>query len=67
MSEPTYATTPGPELSKAREALGAGVGQVAAQLGVSRTTVWRLERNPAVSLLMARAYHDALARIAEAH
>jgi len=59
-----YAPTPGPELRHQRLALGAQQKDVAEILGVSRITIYRLERDPHVPFLMARRYLGALTEIA---
>ena len=59
-----FAPTPGSELRQQRLALGAQQKDVAAILGVSRITVYRLERDPGVPYLVARRYLGALTEIA---
>ena len=60
-----FRTYTGSELRAARERLGASVNDVAAELGRSRWTVWRMERAEAQHpWLYAKRYFTALDAIA---
>lgn len=60
-----YAPVPGSELLRKRKALGAQQKLVARLLELDRITVYRIEHNPEVPILLARRYLEALAKIHE--
>jgi transcriptional regulator with XRE-family HTH domain len=59
-----YTPVPGSDLRRRRLALGAQQKEVAAILGLSRISVWRIEQQHAVPVLVARRYLEALQQIA---
>ena len=59
-----YTPTPGSELRRRRKALGAQQQDVARLLGLTRTSVYRIEQQPEVPVLVARRYLEALSQIA---
>jgi len=58
-----YAPTPGTELRRRRVALGAQQKDVAERMGLTRISVYRIERQDAVPVLVVRKYLDALQAI----
>lgn len=55
--------TTGRELRTLRALSGVTVNALVAEMGVSRTTVWTIERQPIVLPEKAAAYREAIARL----
>lgn len=58
--------TTGHQLRVERVAARISVNAITAAMGVSRTTVWSIERQAIVREDQAAAYRDAIARLAKA-
>lgn len=56
-------TTTGRELRTLRTLSGVTVNALVAEMGVSRTTLWTLERRNVVSPEQAAKYREAIARL----
>ena len=56
-------TTTGRELRTLRALSGVTVNALYKAMGVSRTTVWTIERQPVVKPETAAKYRDAIARL----
>jgi transcriptional regulator with XRE-family HTH domain len=61
-----FTPIPGAELRRRRMALGAQQKHVAERMGLTRISVYRIERQPEVPVLVARRYLEALSQIAGA-
>lgn len=55
--------TTGRELRTLRTLAGVTVNALVAEMGISRTTLWTIERQPIVSVEKAAAYREAIARL----
>jgi transcriptional regulator with XRE-family HTH domain len=61
-----FTPIPGSDLRRRRMALGAQQKDVAERMGLTRISVYRIERQPEVPVLVARRYLEALSQIAGA-
>ena len=57
--------TTGLDLKVERVRAKLSLNEVVAEMGVSRTTVWTIEKAPEVKPETAQAYRDAIARLSE--